>query len=307
MVIGAGNVALDVARMLLLPEADLRATDTADHALDAFVASGVRETLICGRRSVREAAFTTTELRELDEHRATSPSSSTPSRPRPGWPATTRSRRARAATSSCSAAGRRRAPIPTRSAAWSSGSCARPSRSGGDGTGRGIVLGINRLETGEDGRARAVDTGERETVATGLVLRAVGYRGVALPGLPFDERPAAPCPTPRAAVDGHDREYVVGWIKRGPTGIIGTNKKDANETVRHLLADLAERAPIEQAEDHHDAVEAWLRERCPDLVDQEGWEAIDAHERERGEPHGRPRVKVVDRDALHRALPPLTP
>ena len=114
-------------------------------------------------------------------------------------------------------------------------------------------------------------------------------------------------PHTEGRVDGHDREYVVGWIKRGPTGIIGTNKKDANETVRHLLADLAERAPIEQADDHHDAVEAWLRERCPDLVDQEGWEAIDAHERGRGEPARPPAGQGRRPRPLHRALPPADP
>jgi ferredoxin--NADP+ reductase len=88
---------------------------------------------------------------------------------------------------------------------------------------------------------------------------------------------------------------VVGWIKRGPTGIIGTNRKDANETVRNLLADLAtgfrDDATAASAED----VEAWLSQRCPDLVDLDGWEVIDAHERGRGEGSGRPRVKVVGR------------
>ena len=169
----------------------------------------------------------------------------------------------------------------------------------GDGRVEEIVLGVNRLETGDDGRTRAVDTGERETVPTGLVLRAVGYRGLALPGVPFDDDTGT-VPHTEGRIDGaeHQREYVVGWIKRGPSGIIGTNKKDANETVRHLVADLAEREPVDRPADHGESVETWLRDRCPDLVDQAGWQAIDAHERGRGEPDGRPRVKVVDREEL---------
>ncbi|GAA4870604.1 FAD-dependent oxidoreductase [Actinomycetospora straminea] len=293
VVIGAGNVALDVARMVLLPEADLRATDTADHALDALVASSVREALICGRRGPREAAFTTTELRELadiDDLAVVADPEQVPAgiADDDTLPKATRRNleilRGFAEHAPDPDAGHRmefrfyRSPIELR----------------GDGRVEEIVLGVNRLETGEDGRTRAVDTGERETVATGLVLRAVGYRGMALPGVPFDDETGT-VPHEEGRITGRDREYVVGWIKRGPTGIIGTNKKDANETVRHLVADLGGRAPAERDEDHHAAVESWLRERCTDLVDQTGWEAIDAHERGRGEPAGRPRVKVVDR------------
>ncbi|GAA4934527.1 ferredoxin--NADP+ reductase [Actinomycetospora succinea] len=298
VVIGAGNVALDVARMLLLPEADLRATDTADHALDALVDSGVRETVICGRRGPREAAFTTTELRELNDIEGLAVVADPDQVPADiadddTLPKATRRNlellRGFAENDDSGQAKHRmefrfyRSPVEIR----------------GDGRVEEIVLGINRLETGDDGRTRAVDTGERETLTTGLVLRAVGYRGLALPGVPFDDDTGT-VPHTEGRIDGdeHAHEYVVGWIKRGPSGIIGTNKKDANETVRHLLADLAERTPLATEPDHHDAIETWLRDRCPDLVDQEGWAAIDAHERGRGEPDGRPRIKVVDREEL---------
>jgi ferredoxin/flavodoxin---NADP+ reductase len=297
VVIGAGNVALDVARMLLLPEDDLRATDTADHAVEALAASSVREALVCGRRGPLEASFTTTELRELadiDDLAVVVDPEQVP---------------AGIADDPALSKGTRRnleilrrfaeqGPDATASHRMAFRFLRSPVEIRGDGRVEEIVLGINRLETGEDGRVRAVDTGERETVATGLVLRAVGYRGVEMPGLPFDEA-SGTVPNTEGRVDDrggdHSREYVVGWIKRGPTGIIGTNKKDANETVRHIVADLAAREPREHSPDE---VEAWLRDRCPDLVDQEGWAAIDAHERGRGEPHGRPRVKVVDRDEL---------
>jgi ferredoxin/flavodoxin---NADP+ reductase len=296
VVIGAGNVALDVARMLLLPEADLRATDTADHAVEALAASSVREALVCGRRGPREASFTTTELRELadiDDMAVVVDPEQVPAGLLEG-----------AEDGTLSKGTRRNLEILRRFAEQGADPAARhrmafrflrsPVEIRGDGRVEEIVLGINRLETGDDGRVRAVDTGERETVATGLVLRAVGYRGVELPGLPFDEA-SGTVPNTEGRVADHSREYVVGWIKRGPTGIIGTNKKDANETVRHIVADLAAREPREHSPEE---VEAWLRDRCPDLVDQEGWAAIDAHERGRGEPHGRPRVKVVDRDEL---------
>ncbi|MFC5137431.1 FAD-dependent oxidoreductase [Actinomycetospora rhizophila] len=298
VVIGAGNVALDVARMLLLPEADLRATDTADHALDALVGSSVREAVICGRRGPREAAFTTTELRELtdiDDLAVVADPGQVPADI--------------ADDDTLPKATRRNLEILRGFAAHEPDPGARhrmefrfyrsPVEIRGDGRVEEIVLGVNRLETGEDGRTRAVDTGERETVPTGLVLRAVGYRGLALPGVPFDDDTGT-VPHTEGRIDGddHRREYVVGWIKRGPSGIIGTNKKDANETVRHLVADLAEREPVDRPADHGESVETWLRDRCPDLVDQAGWQAIDAHERGRGEPDGRPRVKVVDREEL---------
>ena len=298
VVIGAGNVALDVARMVLLTEADLRSTDTADHALDALVGSSVREALICGRRGPVQAAFTTTELRELDDIDDLTVVVDPEQVP------------AGIADDDSLGKGTRRnlqilrgfaekGPDPEKHHRMEFRFFRSPVEIRGEGRVEEIVLGINRLETGEDGRTRAVDTGERETVPTGLVLRAVGYRGMALPGVPFDDDTGTvPHTEGRIDGEGHEREYVVGWIKRGPTGIIGTNKKDANETVRHLLADLAGRAPVERGDDHGESVEAWLRDRCPDLVDQAGWEAIDAHERGRGEPHGRPRVKVVDRDEL---------
>ncbi|MHC1558496.1 FAD-dependent oxidoreductase [Actinomycetospora sp. C-140] len=296
VVIGAGNVALDVARMVLLTEADLRATDTADHALDALVGSDVREALICGRRGPVQASFTTTELRELadiDDLGVVVDPEQVP---------------AGIADADTLAKGTRRnleilrgfaekGPDPDARHRMEFRFYRSPVEIRGDGKVEEIVLGVNRLETDDGGRTRAVDTGERETIPTGLVLRAVGYRGLALPGVPFDEDTGT-VPHTEGRIgehsDEHRHEYVVGWIKRGPTGIIGTNKKDAGETVRHLLADLAEQAPV----DHPDDVEDWLRDRCPDLVDQTGWEAIDAHERGRGEPDGRPRVKVVDRDEM---------
>jgi ferredoxin/flavodoxin---NADP+ reductase len=144
-------------------------------------------------------------------------------------------------------------------------------------------------------RARA--TGEEESIPAGLVLRAIGYRGRPLPGVPFDERRGVIRNERGRVLDGADGgdsgEYAVGWIKRGPTGVIGTNKKDAQETVDAILADLRDgRLPDPPLRDPQE-LERLLRERQPDLVTYEGWTAIDRHERALGEPGGRPRVKLT--------------
>jgi ferredoxin/flavodoxin---NADP+ reductase len=146
----------------------------------------------------------------------------------------------------------------------------------------------------EDGRIVARPTGETETIPCGLVLRSVGYQGVALPGVPFDERRAV-IPNTAGRVDRAARTYVAGWIKRGPSGVIGTNKKDATETVELLLADARdgqlERGSTQCLQDLLDAKGATY-------VEYAGWQAIDAAERAAGQPRGRPRVKLTGWEAL---------
>jgi ferredoxin--NADP+ reductase len=146
---------------------------------------------------------------------------------------------------------------------------------------------------------RAAPTGETEEIEAGLVLRSIGYQGTPIPGVPFDERRATihnqdgrvTDPDTGAPVPG---VYAAGWIKRGPSGVIGTNKKCAQETVDVLLADLAAGA-LPEPSTEPDVLLAALEERGVEVVDYTGWEAIDAHERSLGEPHGRPRVKLVRR------------
>src|SRR5262249_17299333 len=164
----------------------------------------------------------------------------------------------------------------------------------GDGKVERIVLGRNELVTDERGRVAAKDTGAREELSVELVVRSVGYRGVPTPGLPFDDKTAT-IPNTGGRVDGSRNEYVVGWIKRGPTGVIGTNKKDSQDTVDTLLADLAgadDGGRPEFGDDRADKLEEWLASRQPKLVTSAHWELIDRFEREAGEPHGRPRVKL---------------
>jgi ferredoxin--NADP+ reductase len=144
----------------------------------------------------------------------------------------------------------------------------------------------------DGGRVVAKDTGVREELPAQLVVRAVGYRGVATPGLPFDDR-SGTIPHTDGRVEGSENEYVVGWIKRGPSGVIGSNKKDSAATVDTLLADLEGRTLREFGPDHSETLVEWLLSRQPKLVTDDHWKLIDEHERGLGEPHGRPRVKLT--------------
>jgi ferredoxin/flavodoxin---NADP+ reductase len=333
VVVGNGNVALDVARMLTLDHSELALTDVADHALQALRESAVREVIVVGRRGPAQAAFTNPELLELGEMA--------------GVDVVVFGEELERALA---VADPDVDPTSERNVKVLREYARRPPR----GQPRRIVLrfllspleliadpadGVaavklvrNELIAGPEGTLRASATEARETIDARLVLRAVGYRGKALPGVPFDERrgvipneggrvhegedgreaaagpeadggPGADGITEADGSTGADGgpgagaarrgEYVVGWIKRGPSGVIGTNKKDAQETVDAILADLAAGALPAPASPDPQVIEELLHERRPDLVTYEGWSEIDRHERSLGEPHGRPRVKLT--------------
>ncbi|MDD4867243.1 MAG: NADP oxidoreductase, partial [Mycobacterium sp.] len=163
-----------------------------------------------------------------------------------------------------------------------------------------IVLGRNELVTDANGRMVAKDTGAREELPAQLVVRSVGYRGVAIPGLAFAER-SGTIPHTGGRIEGSRNEYVAGWIKRGPSGVIGTNKKCSQETVDTVLGDLAAQSGlVERGGDYTAELAAWLTSRQPKLVTAANWQAIDRFEREAGEPNGRPRVKVASLEELLR-------
>ncbi|MCV7408319.1 NADP oxidoreductase [Mycobacterium florentinum] len=299
VVIGNGNVALDVARILITAPDALATTDIADHALESLRPCGVEEVVVVGRRGPLQTAFTTLELRELadlegvdvivdpaqldgiSDEDAEAAGKTTKQNikvlrdyahrePRPG----NRRMVFRFLTS----------PIEIK----------------GDERVEGIVLGRNELVADESGRVSAKDTGEREELPAQLVVRSVGYRGVPTPGLPFDEK-SATIPNTDGRVAGRRNEYVVGWIKRGPTGVIGTNKKDSQETVDTLINDLTGAdEPSGFPDDHADKLAGWLASRQPKLVTSAHWDIIDRHERAAGEPHGRPRVKLPSLEKLLR-------
>jgi ferredoxin--NADP+ reductase len=300
VVIGNGNVAADVARMLTLTRDELEETDTADHAIDPLADSAVEEVVVLGRRGPAQAAFTNPEVRELgemvDADIVIDPAeveldeiSQTQLDADELEPTNRRNVEIFTDFSTREPEGKRRRIILR--------FLRSPIEIKGDGRVESVVVGRNRLERSGDGPVSAVDTGEREEIECGLVLRSIGYRGVGQEGLPFDESTGL-IPNERGRVidpetgDQMPGHYVVGWIKRGPSGVIGTNKKDAQDTVSALLEDAAAGTlPEPEGDSSPDAIEAWLTDRVPDHVTFEGWQAIDRAEVERGEPHGRPRRK----------------
>lgn len=307
VVVGNGNVAIDVARILVTDPDVLARTDIADHALAALNARGVAEVVIAGRRGPLQGAFTTLELRELGELDGVDVVVD------PADMAGVTDEAAQAAGKTAAAnikvlRGYSQASAAKTAAGEHTAGNRRivfrfhtsPIELRGAGRVEEIVLGCNELVS-EGTRIAARDTGERETLPAQLVVRAVGYRGVAIPGLPFDDT-AGTIPHEQGRITGRAHDYVVGWIKRGPSGVIGTNKKDSQDTVDTLVADLAGSAPGEVGNDVGDdyarELGDWLAERQPKLITDAHWQAIDAHERSAGESHGRPRVKIPSVERL---------
>jgi ferredoxin--NADP+ reductase len=295
VVIGNGNVAIDCARMLALTADELAPTDTIDAAADAIAASPLREIVMLGRRGPVQAAFTPPELKELGELAGAEPV------------VDAHDLELDAASKAELEADRDRARrnydlLQEYAAREPEGKERRivlrflvsPVAILGDERVDAVEIVRNELVE-EGGRIVARPTGETETIPCGLVLRSVGYRGVALPGVPFDER-GGTIPNTGGRVEGAERTYVAGWIKRGPSGVIGTNKKDATETVEHLLDDA--RAGRLERDGRAGTLEALLEAKSASYVEYAGWQAIDAAERTAGAPRGRPRVKLVAWDDL---------
>jgi ferredoxin--NADP+ reductase len=304
-VVGAGNVAIDVARMLALAPSELEVTDTADHAIEVLAASGIREITILARRGPLQAAFTNPELLEmgvldradvevvggeLDELSAAALQDADKTRrrnveilqeygarPRTGKPITVRFR-----------------------------FLASPVELLGDDRGhvRAVKVERNEIVARDDGSLVARGTGVYEEVPAQLVFRSIGYTGRPVGDIPFDERRGL-IRNEGGRVTGadgahHVGEYVSGWIKRGPSGVIGTNKKDSQDTVDKILEDVAAgrvNRPVS------DDVDALIAASAPEAVSWDGWQAIDALETAAGQASapGRPRVKLTDWAALREA------
>lgn len=290
LVVGNGNVAIDVARILVTDPDVLALTDIADHALESLRPRGVEEVVIIGRRGPLQTAFTTLELRELGELEGvdvivdpTQFEGITDEDAEAAGKTTKQNIKVlRGYTEREPRPGHRRIVFRFLTS---------PIEIKGDEHVESIVLGRNELVTDESGWVSAKDTGEREELPVQLVVRSVGYRGVPTPGLPFDEKRGT-IPNTGGRVEGSRNEYVVGWIKRGPTGVIGTNKSDSQETVDTLIADLAGASLAAFPDDHADRISDWLTERQPKVITSAHWDVIDQFERSAGEPHGRPRVKL---------------
>jgi ferredoxin/flavodoxin---NADP+ reductase len=289
VVVGNGNVALDVARMLALTPEELAPTDTTEPAIEAIGAATLREIVIVGRRGPAQASWTTQELKEMGE--LAGADVEVDAVDLEGIEADdTNTQRNLEVLREFAARKPSGKPLVIRFLFLRS-----PVAIHGETRVEAVELVCNRLEE-QDGRLVAVTTEERETIDCGLVFRSVGYRGVGLPDLPFDERRGT---IRNAAGRVHDQEgeplartYCAGWIKRGPTGIIGTNKKDAAETVAGLLEDVEEGRLTHRDDVSADAVEALLLARGARPVVYTGWTSIDELERAAGERLGRPRVKL---------------
>lgn len=299
VVVGMGNVAIDVARVLARTVDELVKTDIASHALEALRESKVRDIYMLGRRGPAQAAFTNPEIKELGEligaDIVVSPAELELDEHTLKYLAETEEREAEKNLRTLE----HLATIPR------SGKPRRihvrffvsPLELHGSGRVERVLLGKNRLVPGTNADLRAEATGETEMLSAGLVFRSVGYLGVGVPGVPFDSRSGIMPNTAGRVLSPSGApsvgEYAVGWIKRGPSGVIGTNKPDAVETVEALLEDAgAGRLPV-VVEAGRAGIHRLLAERGTRVVSFDDWRALDALERSLGAAAGRPRLKFT--------------
>jgi ferredoxin--NADP+ reductase len=310
-VVGVGNVAVDVARVLCRTPAELATTDIADYALDALRASRVREVYLLGRRGPAQAAFTNPEIKELGELAG----------------ADIRVRAEEAALDPLTRAALERTPDRTtqKKVEILQSYARRPASDKprrlvvrflvspvellGDGAGhvRLMRLARNELYATDSGALQPRPTGEFEELPVELVFRSVGYRGVPLPGVPFNERGGVILNDKGRVLDPETRrplpgEYAAGWIKRGPTGVIGTNKPDAAETVAGMLEDVAAGRTLAPSRPEPAAIAELVRQRKPDHFTYPDWQRLNALETARGRSQGRPRVKFTTVEDMRTAL-----
>ena len=301
-VVGVGNVAADVARILSRTPEELAATDIADYALEALSASRIREVYVLGRRGPAQAAFTNPEVRELGEL-AGADVSAIPEEVE--LDELTRQALERAPDRATQKKVEilkefsRRAPTgkPKRLVMRFLVSPVELLDDGRGGVGR-MRLVKNRLYATATGTLQPKATGEFDELSVGLVFRSVGYRGVPLPGVSFNDDWGVILNEKGRVLDSQTKQplvgqYTAGWIKRGPTGVIGTNKPDAAETVSGMLEDLARDIHLRPADPTPQAVERMVRERQPQYLSYQDWLKLDDIETGRGKETGRPRVKFT--------------
>lgn len=308
-VVGVGNVAVDVARILCRLNEELARTDIADHALEALAASRVREVYILGRRGPAQAAFTNAEVRELGEmpgadievvaeEIALDPLSEEDVAQAGDRTLDRKLEILRSFVGRAPAGHPRKLVLRF---------LVSPTEVLGDADGRVRAIRVvrNELHRSDDGTLRPRATDVTEEIPVDLVFRSVGYRGVAVPGVPFDDRRGR-IPNDRGRVLTEAGGvpvpglYTSGWIKRGPSGVIGTNKPDAGETADAIAEDLAE-GRLTVPDDAKD-LGALVRERHPGVLSFDDWKRLDADEIARGTAAGRPRVKYVTADEVAAAL-----
>jgi ferredoxin/flavodoxin---NADP+ reductase len=300
IVVGNGNVAMDVTRILVTDPDELAKTDMADYAIEALRKSKVREVVMLGRRGPAQAAFTNAELKEFGELAGVKVIVD---------PADLELDKESQADLTEDKIAAKNVEILHQYAArtnWTGDRTIRmrflvsPIEIIGDERGevKAVKIEKNQLVLDSNGGLRAKGTGIFETLDAGMILRSVGYRGVPLNGVPFDEASFTISNVAGRVVhattgDPIPGEYVVGWAKRGPTGVIGTNKPDSVSTVAAMLEDLEDLPGIPEANRDPSKIVALLEQLKPDYMTYAGWKQLDAYETARGAEQARPRVKVT--------------
>lgn len=310
-VVGVGNVAVDVARILCRTPEELLKTDIADYALEALRQSNVKEVYILGRRGPAQAAFTNPEVKELGEMEDTDaftiaaevkldPLSE-----------------AAMADSADRATARKVEILQSYADRQPTGKSRKlvlrflvsPTELIGNEAGQVTAMHMvkNELYATESGSLRPRATGETETLPVGLVFRSIGYNGVPLPDVPFHHKWGVILNREGRVIDETNQqpvigEYTAGWIKRGPSGVIGTNKPDALETVNCMLADVEQGAILSPEQPNRDAAAAFVCERQPGYFSYADWLKVDGIEIARGQESGRPRIKFVTAEEMAAAI-----
>lgn len=303
-VVGNGNVAMDVARILARTPDELKDTDIADYALEALRHSKVKEIYVLGRRGPVQAKFTAPEIKEFGEIEGTTivvpPEEIELDALSRDYLLSANDRTAEQNYQTLKQYAQNGHMPEARQIILRF--LVSPVEIIGDGRVEAIRIVRNELYKREDGSLRQRSTDIVETIPVGLVFRSIGYQGIPLPGVPFDTaRGVIPNIQGRVVNTSGQHmtgEYVVGWIKRGPTGIIGTNKPDAQETACYLLEDVARGKTLNPLHASHRAVESLLRKRKVSYITYDDWRILDRLEVERGQAVGRPRIKFTCGDDM---------
>jgi ferredoxin--NADP+ reductase len=298
VVIGVGNVAMDVARILAKTVDELKGTDIADYALAALAQSHVRNIFVLSRRGPAQVKFTNPEIKEFGELADAEPVVNAADLELDALSAQEIANDKEAQRNIEILKEYAARPLQGKRRQVHFRFLVSPVEILDDGEGNVGVVRVehNELRATADGYLNAHGTGETTLIPAGMILRSVGYKGIALPDVPYEER--------SGIINNHDGrvidratgtpvsgEYVVGWAKRGPTGVIGTNKPDAAQTVEMLIADIPTLTPAPQADPN--AMERLLQARGVNYVTIEGWRVLDQIETMRGSDAGRPRIKFT--------------
>jgi ferredoxin--NADP+ reductase len=310
-VVGVGNVAIDVARILCLSPKELAATDIADYALAALTQSKVREVYLLGRRGPAQAAFSNPEVKEIGELADAAAITY------PDEVQLDALSKAEVERSMDRALVKKIEMLQAYAAHKAEGKLRKlvirflvsPVELTGNADGQVTRMKLvkNVLYQTEAGTLSPKATDQFEDLDCGLVFRSVGYRGVPLEGVPFHDRWGVILNEKGRVIDSETKqprtgEYCAGWIKRGPSGVIGTNKPDSIETVVAMLEDLTNGSVLEPVHPERAAVESLVCERQPQFFTYADWQTLDKLEVERGQARGQPRVKFTDVKSMLAAL-----